>query len=95
LRFQWDPKKDAINLRKHDLAFEDVVGVFDGPYLELPDERQYEREQRWIVSGEARGRVVIVVYTWRGNGRRIISARKATKAEQEEYYRAIYPSQEQ
>jgi len=91
LRFQWDPKKDTINLRKHGLAFEDVVGIFNGLYLELPDE-QHEREQRWIVSGEARGRVVIVVYTWRGNSRRIISARKATKAEQEEYYSAIYPS---
>jgi uncharacterized protein len=95
LSFQWDPKKDAINLRKHGLAFEDVVGVFDGPYFELPDERQYEREQRWIVSGEVRGRVVIVVYTWRGNVRRIISARKATNAEQKEYYSAIYPSEGQ
>ena len=91
MRFQWDPKKDAINLRKHGLAFEDVVGIFDRPCLELPDER-HEHEQRWIVSGEVRGRVLIVVYSWRGNSRRIISARKAIKAEQEEFYSAIYPN---
>jgi uncharacterized DUF497 family protein len=46
-------------------------------------------------SRQAKGRVVIVVYAWRGNDRRIISARKATKAEQKEYYSAIYPSEEQ
>jgi uncharacterized DUF497 family protein len=93
LRFQWDPKKEEINLRKHGLAFEDVVCVFERPYLEMPDERHGD-EQRFIVSGEANHRVVIVVYTWRGDCRRIINARKATKAEQKAYYGAAYPGEE-
>jgi uncharacterized DUF497 family protein len=90
LRFEWDPKKSALNLRKHGVAFEDAVRVFEGLHIEGPDERHSDGEDRWIVYGEVSGRVIVAVYTWRGEGRRIISARKATKAEREAFYRAIH-----
>ena len=90
MRFEWDSKKDAANLRKHGIAFEDAIEIFGSPFLEGPDDRQSGGEDRWLVLGEVRGRVIVVVYTWRGERRRIISARKAKKAEREAYYREIY-----
>jgi uncharacterized protein len=59
--------------------------------LERPDEHPREEESRWIAVGEVEGRVLVVVYTWRAETRRIISGRKATKTEREEFYRTIYP----
>jgi len=90
LKFEWDPRKRSINLRKHGVAFEDAIHLFEWPYLEGPDNRQDYGEVRWIAYGEARGHVIALVYTWRGGKRRIISARNATSHEQEAYYRTIY-----
>jgi uncharacterized DUF497 family protein len=90
LGFEWDPRKEARNVQKHGIAFEDAARIFTGAHLERPDEREYNGELRWIASGELGGRVLVVVYAWRGDSRRIISARKATKTEREEYHRAIY-----
>ena len=89
--FEWDPKKEAANLRKHGVAFQDAVGIFDGLHLEQRDDRDYSGEERFVVAGEVKECVLIVVYAWRSGGsRRIISARKATKAEREEFYRALH-----
>ena len=90
MRFEWDPKKNTANLRKHGIAFEDAIEVFGRPFLEGPDHRKSSGEDRWLVTGEVRGRVILVVCTWRGERLRIISARKAEKAEREAYDRAIY-----
>ena len=87
---EWDPRKRALNLRKHGVAFEDAIELFERPYLEGPDHRQDYGEARFIVYGEARSHVIALVYTWRGEKRRVISARKATSHEQEAYYRTIY-----
>lgn len=78
----------ASNLRKHGVAFEDAAEIFEGPHLEWPDERDYG-EERLVAVGEAKGRVLVVIHAWRGNNRRIVSARKATKAERERFYEAF------
>ena len=62
--------------------------MFDNPYLESPDKRIDSSEDRFIVYGEVGDQVVALVYTWREERRRVISARKATKNEREAYYRA-------
>jgi uncharacterized protein len=90
LRFEWDAAKSKSNLRKHRIAFEDAVGVFDRPYLERLDDRRDYGEDRYVVYGQARNQVITLVYTLRGAVRRLISARKATKNERETYYSAIY-----
>jgi uncharacterized DUF497 family protein len=90
LSFEWDPRKRALNLRKHGIAFEDAVELFAQPYLEDLDDRPGYGEPRFVAFGEIRGRVIAVVYTGREEKRRIISARKAAKAEIEAYYEAIY-----
>jgi uncharacterized protein len=92
LEFEWDDQKEKSNLRKHGLAFEDAITLFDGPYLERLDDRHDYGEERYVAYGCVRDEVVVLVYTWRGPARRIISARKATKVERETYYAAIQPS---
>lgn len=90
MRYEWDPRKRAVNLRKHGIAFEDAVEIFARPYLENLDDRPEYGEPRFVAFGEMRGRVIAVVYSPGEEKRRIISARKATKYELEAYHRAIY-----
>jgi hypothetical protein len=84
-RFEWDEFKDAANAAKHGISFEDAVSVFDGPVLERLDDRRHYGEQRVIAYGQAAGRVLAVVYTWRGASRRLISARRANTSETRAY----------
>ncbi len=90
MRFEWDEGKRASNLEKHHVDFIDAAKIFVNPILECPDKRQDYGEERLIALGVFEGQHFVVVYTWRGKRRRIISAWKAGKDEQEEYYTALY-----
>lgn len=83
--YQWDPHKARGNLRKHDISFADAVTVFsDDNAITIEDD--FPSEERFITIGmDALGRVLIVVYTYRESIIRIISARKATAREREQY----------
>lgn len=83
--FEWDEAKAISNLRKHGVDFADAVGVFDDPLaLSMPDDGPDER--RFLgVGADLLGRVLVVVYTIRGNKVRIISARGATASERKRY----------
>jgi uncharacterized protein len=85
--FEWDPNKAAANLAKHGVDFEVVKDVFfDRIALFEPDDSE-PGEERWRIIGLAQGRVYFVVFTERNNDvKRIISARKATKREQRDYF---------
>ena len=89
MSFEWDEQKREVNIAKHGVDFEDAKHIFDGETIEITDERQDYREQRIGVYGEVAGRVLFVIYTLRGNNRRIISARKAGAHEREKYYAQI------
>ena len=66
--------------------------MFRNERIEHIDEREDYGEVRWIALGRAGSEVYRVVYTWRGENRvRIVSAQRASKDEEEEYYRAIFP----
>jgi uncharacterized DUF497 family protein len=92
MAFDWNPEKSRENLRNHKVSFELATEVFGDPNaLSVPDE--YEFEERWKTMGLVKGVVVLVViHTYRGDENeeinRIISARKATRHEAEEYERA-------
>ncbi len=89
MEFEWDPAKARENIRVHGIDFADAVGVFDSPYLQLED-HDVEGEQRFVALGmDFLGRLLFVVYTYRQDKRRLISARKATKKEGKEYARRI------
>jgi len=85
---EWDEDKNEINKREHEgLSFEDAQYVFIDPErLERIDrsEGNTSGEERWQTLGMV-GRVLFVVYTERGEKKRIISARVAKKHERRSY----------
>lgn len=90
MEFEWDATKNRRNVAKHGIDFEDAIAIFAGPVAELPDDRQSDGGQRWIAYGLIRLIVIAVVYVDRGEHRRIISARRATKDEAEHYYQTVF-----
>lgn len=85
MRFEWDLAKNEVNQQKHEIAFEDVVELFGRKTLEFEDNRKNYGETRMIAYGEVQGLLLCVVYTWRGQNRRIISARIANERERSLY----------
>lgn len=82
---EWDPRKAEDNYRKHGVRFSEAATVlFDE--LAVTVEDTAIGEQRWVTIGEsAEGRLLVVVYTWRGERVRLISAREATSKERRNY----------
>jgi uncharacterized DUF497 family protein len=89
-QFEWDPKKNRANRQKHAIDFTDAAAIFAGPCLEGPDERSDYAEPRMIAYGQLGTHVIAVVYCWRKDRRRIISARKATRVESKVYWEIVY-----
>jgi len=87
--FEWDDGKAQGNLAKHGISFEDARLVFRDVFAsERPDVVGGDGEQRHITTGQGNEVLLTVVYTERNERIRIISARKATKHEQRDYYRS-------
>ena len=88
MRYEWDNGKAAENRRKHRVDFSDAIAALEDPNrLEDIDTRFEYGEERIQVIGMARSIVLFVIATIRGgDSRRIISARKATRDEQDRYY---------
>jgi len=85
MNYQWDPKKSNSNYHKHGIYFSDAVSVFEDD-LAITIEDDCSEEQRFITLGrDAFRRILVVVYTWRGDDIRIISARKATPNDRKQY----------
>ena len=85
--FEWDETKAAENYAKHGVSFETATEVFSDPFaIERLDDREDYGEDRFILVGMAEGTVLTVVYTERDDRIRIISARQATRHEQDDYF---------
>jgi uncharacterized protein len=90
VKYEWDERKNQINIRKHGFDFADATEIFDGPMIVNADTREDYGEARWIGLGEFRGRVVVVVFTEpTPDLTRIISLRKALKHEREYYEKRL------
>jgi uncharacterized DUF497 family protein len=87
--YEWDPRKASANLRKHKIDFADAVVVLEDEYALTV--KVYEAgEERFVSVGmDMLGRILVVVYTWRGDSIRLISARKATREERRQYQEGI------
>jgi hypothetical protein len=81
----YDPAKRAWTLRERGLDFEEAQEVFAGPTFDQEDDRRDYGEVRVITIGLLRGRMVVLVWTRRGNARHIISMRKANEREKKRY----------
>ncbi|PIG93670.1 BrnT family toxin [Gloeocapsopsis sp. IPPAS B-1203] len=85
MAYQWNRDKAAANLRKHGIDFADALSIFsDDLAITIPDKR-FDEERFVTIGVDAFGRVLVVVYTLRDNEIRLISARKATRHERQQY----------
>ncbi|MBA2526133.1 MAG: BrnT family toxin [Pyrinomonadaceae bacterium] len=87
VRFEWDPRKAKLNVRKHRVSFEEAeTAILDELSKTTPDPDHSLKENRFITLGvSARRRLLVVCYTHRGESIRIINARAVTKREREIY----------
>jgi uncharacterized protein len=74
--FEWDEEKQRHNIEKHGVDFYDAILIFANLVIEANDTRREYRETRIQALGHVDDEFFIVVYTWRGTRRRIISAWK-------------------
>ena len=90
--FDWDPAKARANATKHGVTFRAATSIFRDPLaLTVYDNEHSEAEERWVTLGQAEnGQYLVVIHTWRQLrlieiAVRLISARKATKEEIQNY----------
>ena len=89
---EYDPVKNEANIAKRGLPFQLAEFLFDGPFIEEEDARADYGEPRFIATGPITildNRIFVVVYTWRGAIRRIVSFRKANGREVKKYRQNI------
>ena len=90
LRFDWDPEKNEINKRKHQVSFEEAQTVFYDEEAKVIDDPEHSAdEERFIILGfSKRANLLVVCHCYRASETviRIISARKATKTEMRQYF---------
>jgi uncharacterized DUF497 family protein len=86
MKFQFDPAKARSNRKKHKVSFADAEGVFYDPLAIHSEDPYSEQEERWIAVGMgSAGQILAVVYTLRGDEIRLISVRRATRREVQDY----------
>ena len=88
LEFEWGDAKAAENYTRHGVSFDLAKKVFNDPFaVERIDDRQDYGEERYIIIGLADGDLLFVAYTEREERIRLISARRAIRHEQDDYFR--------
>lgn len=86
----YDPSKDRLNIAKHGVSLKEAINIDWDALNEKPDTRQNYGEFRFIGYGLIGSRLYCVVFTDRGNKRRIISLRKANPREVRDYGKRIH-----
>jgi uncharacterized protein len=85
--FEWDARKARRNYQKHGVTFHAARRAFTDPFMvEILDEREDYGEARFLLIGMVDGQLLSVIYTERRGRFRLISARRATKDEQDHYF---------
>lgn len=87
--FEWDEDKRTANLAKHGIDFVLAAKIFRNPTIERIDDRDDYGEERIIAVGQWSDHVLVVIYTWRDDNRRLISALKAGRNDKEKYHDSI------
>jgi hypothetical protein len=89
VEFEWDENKARSNLDKHGVAFEEAAEAFFDPFYQTGDASADGDEQRdFLIGYSLSPRLLLVIYTARGERTRIISARPATRVERKLYEQA-------
>jgi len=92
VRYEWDPRKAAMNRAKHGVRFDDAITAFDDPFALVAADLLHsteDEERRWLI-GQADDEIMVVVFTVRESGKvhRVISARRASRSERRRYAEA-------
>lgn len=85
VEFEWDEEKYAVNLRKHNVKFEEAAEVFFDPENRFGDASVDDEFREYVIGYSLSKRILLVVFVERGVRMRIISARRATPQEIREY----------
>ena len=83
--YEWDPAKAKLNIRKYGIAFAGAVSAFSDDSAITVEDNNPDEERFATLGMDVFGRVLVVVYTWREDNIRLISARKATEKERKQY----------
>lgn len=89
MEISYDPDKRARTLAERGLDFDDAVNIFTGAALTMEDDRTDYGEKRFQTVGRLHHRLVMIVWTLRGETRHLISMRKCNEREQEKYGRQL------
>jgi uncharacterized protein len=90
MRAVWDPGKARANLLKHGVRFADAECALFDPQAITTEDQTVRGERRFVSVGlDSLGRVLVVVYSYRGDDVRLISARRATRKERHQYEAAV------
>jgi uncharacterized DUF497 family protein len=83
---EWDARKAAANVCKHGIDFAEAATVLHDEQAVTITDESADGEVRWVSLGvDVMSPVLVLVYTWRGDRVRLISARKATRSERRQY----------
>lgn len=86
MSYEWDPAKARSNFVSHGVHFSEAVAVLEDDLALTIRDPFSEHEERWITLGlNESGRLLVVIYAWRGDNVRLISARQATPREKSQY----------
>lgn len=91
MRVEWDAAKAEKNLAKHGVDFADAVLVLEDDLAITVEDRGHDELRLVTLGTDPHGRILVVVYSWRGEAVRPISARKADRSERRQYERARRP----
>lgn len=90
MQVTWDPNKAESNIKKHGIRFSDAELVLYDPFALSLEEQVISAEQRFVsIGSDALGRIIVIVYSYRADTIRLISARKATPSERRQYEKRI------
>ena len=85
MKYQWDKNKATSNLQKHGIEFADAASVFsDDLAITIPDNR-FDEERNITIGMDGLGTILVIVFTWRSEDIRLISARLAERRESKQY----------
>lgn len=90
MKYEWSRRKSDLNRAKHGIRFADAIPAIEDEWAVTIAEQSVAGELRFLTVGtDALNRLIVVVYTWRGESIRIISARPATRRERRAYEEGI------
>ena len=85
MKYQWDKTKAASNLQKHGIEFADAISVFSHALAITIPENRFDEERFVTIGMDGFGRILVIVFTWRSEDIRLISARLAECRERKQY----------